>query len=92
MTVKSTVFRLVTLCSSERTRLFGGKYCLHLRGRRLSKARNQQEQAASFLYVPPKRQGVPNDTALQPRRLYAASRFIINKLFYATCGRCFRNV
>jgi hypothetical protein len=39
---KRTVLWVVTSCSSENARRFGGTYRLYLLGRRISQARNQQ--------------------------------------------------
>jgi hypothetical protein len=41
--MKSMVFWVVRLCSSEKSQHFRRKQCLHLEGRRVSHARNQQE-------------------------------------------------
>jgi hypothetical protein len=42
--IKSTVFWNITLCSPLNVnRRFGGKYRLHIQGRRISRARNQRE-------------------------------------------------
>jgi hypothetical protein len=46
--VKSTVFWLVTSCISEKDRRFGGKYCLHHQGRRVSQVGNQKQAADSL--------------------------------------------
>jgi hypothetical protein len=46
--MKSTVFWDITLCSPLKVnRRFGGTYRLHLQGRRISRAINQQEAVAS---------------------------------------------
>jgi hypothetical protein len=42
----STVFCVVTPCNSKTSRCVGGAYCLHLQGRKLSEARNQQKWSA----------------------------------------------
>jgi hypothetical protein len=42
----STAFWVVTTCNSERARYFGGIYLCQLQDRRVSQARNQQEQVA----------------------------------------------
>jgi hypothetical protein len=42
--MKITVFGVVTTCISEGVRSFGGINHLHLQGKRLSQARDQQKQ------------------------------------------------
>jgi hypothetical protein len=37
-TMRGTVFRVIPQCISERDRCFGGTYCLHLQGQRVSQA------------------------------------------------------
>jgi hypothetical protein len=46
--MKSTIFWFVMLCTSERDQHFGRTYHLHLQGFKVSKARNQQKQAARW--------------------------------------------
>jgi hypothetical protein len=42
--LKSTICRDIMPCSPLRVHLrFGGKYCLHLQGRKISRERNQNE-------------------------------------------------
>jgi hypothetical protein len=43
MTMKRTVLCVLTPCSPENTQCFEGTYRLHLQGRKVSQARNQQE-------------------------------------------------
>jgi hypothetical protein len=51
--LKSTIFWDITPCSQLRViRRFRGTYCLHLQGRKISRARNQHESRRR--YVPPK--------------------------------------
>jgi hypothetical protein len=42
VTMKSSLFGVVTPCSLERVGHFRGIYCLHLQGQRESQARNQK--------------------------------------------------
>jgi ABC-type molybdate transport system permease subunit len=53
VSVKSTVFWVVTPSSSETARRFGGTYCLHLQDRRLRKARNRVFSTRGSLILPP---------------------------------------
>jgi hypothetical protein len=46
MTMKSMVFRVVTPCSSEKARRFGGIYRLHRQCRKIIQARNHDRQAS----------------------------------------------
>jgi hypothetical protein len=46
--LKSTAFWVVTLCSSERSQHFKGTYCLHRQVKRISQARKQGKQSASY--------------------------------------------
>jgi hypothetical protein len=48
MTMKSTIFWVIVPCSLETAWHFRGTCRLHLHCRRVSQARNQQKQAASF--------------------------------------------
>jgi hypothetical protein len=49
-TTNSTIFCLLTPCSSEGTRRFGETYCLHLQLRRVSYAWNQHKQASFWIF------------------------------------------
>jgi hypothetical protein len=52
MTMKSTAFCNIMPCSPlEVHRRFGGTYCLHIQGQRVSQARKQQEARSALLVV-----------------------------------------
>jgi hypothetical protein len=46
--VKSMMFLVAMLCSSEQAWHLGGTYCLCLQGQRLSQARNQQQLGSIY--------------------------------------------
>jgi hypothetical protein len=48
VTMTSTVFWVVTSCSSEKALRIAGTYSLYLQGRNANKARNLQKQVDSF--------------------------------------------
>jgi hypothetical protein len=85
VTIMIMIFWHVTPCNSERVRRFGRTYHLHFQGRKVSQARNQQKQAASWiclllgLHCDPENviklflrnvRICPNCTSLQPRSSY----------------------
>jgi hypothetical protein len=80
VTVKSTIFWVVTPYSSERARHFVGTYRLHLQGRIVSQARNQRKQEPSWACLGEyggvmflRNVGLsPNYTTLQLRRPYSS--------------------
>jgi hypothetical protein len=47
-TMKSVVFWVVTLCSLEKARCFGGTHVIHVQCRSVNQSRNQQKQAESW--------------------------------------------
>jgi hypothetical protein len=51
VTVKTMASWVVMLCSSETAQHFKGTYCLHLQVKRVSQARKQQKQSASYSLI-----------------------------------------
>jgi hypothetical protein len=64
-TMKSTIFCIVTLYTSETAWYFGGTHYLHLHDQQVSQAWNQQKQAASYIVIQHLK-GCPNYVFLSP--------------------------
>jgi hypothetical protein len=76
-TKSTTVFWVLTRCSSERSRRFGRNILPRLQGRRVSQARNQQKPGISYC-VPPKRQVVSELQGGTPQKP-CSSDFLVSK-------------
>jgi hypothetical protein len=49
LSMKSMVFWVVTMCPLEKAQRFGGTYCSHLQGQRISKQKNSMQVTSLIL-------------------------------------------